>query len=142
MPVVAGIDVGPLSRKVVRRAAAMADALDTDLHLVHVFHTPVALMAGPGVVALDLVAIEEAERAETWGGIAAEIEGRDRVERFDLAGYPPDVLVDHAKSVGAELLVVGTRGRGELASLILGSTSHRAIHISTCDVLIVKPDPT
>ncbi len=140
MPVVAGVDISPLSKKVVRRAAAMARALDTDLHLVHVFHTPVALMAGPGVVALDLTAIENAERTEVWAAIADELEGLDRVQQFELAGYPPDVLVDHAKSVGADLLVVGTRGRGELASLILGSTSHRAIHLAVCDVLVVKPD--
>jgi nucleotide-binding universal stress UspA family protein len=43
--------------------------------------------------------------------------------------------------VNASVLVMGTRGRGEFASLILGSTSHRAIQLATCDVLIVKPDP-
>jgi nucleotide-binding universal stress UspA family protein len=61
------------------------------------------------------------------------------IERVDLEGYPPDTLVAYADEVGASLLVVGTRGRGELASLILGSTSHRAIHLSRCDVLVVKP---
>jgi nucleotide-binding universal stress UspA family protein len=61
------------------------------------------------------------------------------VERVDLDGYPPDTLVAYADDAAASLLVVGTRGRGELASLILGSTSHRALHLAKCDVLVVKP---
>jgi nucleotide-binding universal stress UspA family protein len=61
------------------------------------------------------------------------------VTKVDLDGYPPDTLSSYATEVEAELLVLGTRGRGELASLILGSTSHRALHLATCDVLVVKP---
>ena len=61
------------------------------------------------------------------------------VETVDLEGYPPDTLVDYCDNVSAELLVLGTRGRGDLASLILGSTSHRAVHLAHCDVLIVRP---
>jgi len=74
-----------------------------------------------------------------WAAAAGELDVDDlEVERVDLEGYPPDVLVDYASQVDAELLVLGTRGRGEIASLILGSTSHRAIHLATCDVLVVK----
>jgi nucleotide-binding universal stress UspA family protein len=49
-----------------------------------------------------------------------------------------EALVQYADGVAASLLVVGTRGRGDFASLILGSTSHRAIQLSKCDVLVVK----
>jgi nucleotide-binding universal stress UspA family protein len=65
----------------------------------------------------------------------AEVE----VTKVDLDGYPPDMLVAYAEDIGASLVVVGTRGRGELASLILGSTSSRAIHLAKSDVLVVKP---
>jgi nucleotide-binding universal stress UspA family protein len=61
------------------------------------------------------------------------------VSRVDLDGYPPDALVGYAEEVAASLLVVGTRGRGEIAALFLGSTSHRAIHLAKCDVLVVRP---
>jgi nucleotide-binding universal stress UspA family protein len=60
-------------------------------------------------------------------------------KRIDLEGYPPDLLPDYAHKVGADLVVVGTRGRGNFASLILGSTSHRTIQVAGCDVLVVNP---
>jgi nucleotide-binding universal stress UspA family protein len=77
-----------------------------------------------------------------WAGVSDTLDIADiRVESVDLDGYPPDTLVAYAGDVNASLLVVGTRGRGDFASLILGSTSHRAIHLAECDVLVVKaPD--
>jgi nucleotide-binding universal stress UspA family protein len=48
-------------------------------------------------------------------------------------------LVDYTKNVTAKRLIIGTRGRGEVAALVLGSTSHRALHLARCDVLVVKP---
>jgi len=62
------------------------------------------------------------------------------VTRVELEGYPADTLVEYASSVGAGIIVVGSRGRGELASLVLGSTSHRVVNQATCDVLIAKGD--
>jgi len=56
----------------------------------------------------------------------------------DLEGYPPDVIVEYAQEIGADLIVVGSRGRGDLASLVLGSTSHRVVNHAPCDVLVVR----
>jgi nucleotide-binding universal stress UspA family protein len=60
------------------------------------------------------------------------------VKRVDLTGYPADALVEYAEGVGADMIVIGSRGRGELAALFLGSTSHRILHLAHCDVLVVK----
>ena len=85
------------------------------------------------------VTVAEAQRAEVWERIEPRLAGTGvPVERVNLDGYPPDTLVDYAHNVGASLLVVGSRGRGELAALVLGSTSHRSIHLAECDVLVVK----
>jgi nucleotide-binding universal stress UspA family protein len=135
MSVVVGIDDSPVARAVLSRAMNQARWRGTDLHVVHVFHLPMVYTEA----AINWSEVAEAQRTSVWAAVAEELEVEDvRIERVDLEGYPPDVLVDYASQVEAELLVVGTRGRGEIASLILGSTSHRAIHLATCDVLVVK----
>lgn len=108
---------------------------NTELHVVHIFHLPMVYTEA----AINWNEVAEAQRSAVWAAVAEDFEVEDiKIEKIDLEGYPPDMLVDYASQVDAELLVVGTRGRGEIASLILGSTSHRAIHLASCDVLVVK----
>lgn len=135
MPVVAGIDDSPVSRLVIDKALEQARWRETELKLVHVFHLPVVYPEA----AIDWSDVADAQRSAVWAVADETLAGSDvTVERVDLDGYPPDALVAYAAEVDASLLVVGTRGRGEFASLILGSTSHRAIHLAPCDVLVVK----
>jgi len=133
--VVVGVDGSEHAVAVARRAVAEARLWDAELHVVHVFHAPVLPYMGTPI---DLAALADAEREAVWERVEPELR-QVRFQRVDLEGYPPDTLVDYVRNVDADLLVVGSRGRGELAALILGSTSHRAIHLAPCDVLVVKP---
>jgi nucleotide-binding universal stress UspA family protein len=135
MPVVVGIDGSPVSRLVVAKGLEQARWRKSPLHVVHIFHLPMVYTEA----AINWSEVAEAQRNSAWAVVGEALEIEDvKIERVDLEGYPPDVLVDYASQVDAGLLVVGTRGRGEMASLILGSTSHRAIHLASCDVLVVK----
>jgi nucleotide-binding universal stress UspA family protein len=135
MTVVVGVDSSPVSGDVVRRAIEEAERRGTELHAVHVLRTPVVYVE----TGMNLEVLAVAERKSVWEPLQEVLATSTApVTKVDLDGYPPDTLVGYAKEVGASLLVVGTRGRGEFASLILGSTSSRAIHLSPCDVLVVK----
>jgi len=47
-------------------------------------------------------------------------------------------IVAAAQAHGAGIIVMGSRGRGDLAGLILGSTAHKVIHFSDRPVLVVR----
>ena len=55
-----------------------------------------------------------------------------------LVGRPATVLVAHARETGADLLVMGSRGRGPIASMVLGSVSAEVATDAPCPVLVVR----
>jgi nucleotide-binding universal stress UspA family protein len=52
---------------------------------------------------------------------------------------PAHAIADVAREVGADLIVIGTRGRGAVVGLVLGSVTLRLLHVATCPVLAVPP---
>jgi nucleotide-binding universal stress UspA family protein len=78
--------------------------------------------------AQDLVARVERELSEA--GLSAET----RV----MKGDPRDALVDTARGLHADLVVVGSHGRTGLAKLVLGSVATHVVTHAPCSVLVVK----
>jgi nucleotide-binding universal stress UspA family protein len=68
-------------------------------------------------------------------------EGVETSVEFDavVLGGPAPAIVEIADRVGADLIVTGTRGRSALAGLLVGSVSHRLLHLAHCPVLVVPP---
>lgn len=71
----------------------------------------------------------------TSAGVSASGEVHRELERIG------DMLIDVAVSHQAGLIVVGTRGRSDITSMLLGSVAHEAVHKSTLPVMVV-PDKT
>jgi len=72
--------------------------------------------------------------------------GVDTVETVIDLGDAGERISHHAKQSAADLIVMGSRGRGELAGLVLGSVSHKVFHTAPCPCVTVhhrdgKPGP-
>ncbi len=77
-----------------------------------------------------------AESLAGWSEKYPDVE----VQRRTVHADPTEALV--IESVGAELLVVGSRGRGGFSGLLLGSVSQGVLHRAHCPVAIVRNRPT
>jgi nucleotide-binding universal stress UspA family protein len=60
------------------------------------------------------------------------------VVRSTIYGYAAREIVEEAKSLDVGVIVMGSRGRGDLAGLVLGSTAHKVIHLADRPVLVVR----
>jgi len=69
----------------------------------------------------------------TQAGVKAHGEVRNTI-----FGYAAREIVNDAIEVDADIIVMGSRGRGDIAGLLLGSTAHKVIHLSDRPVLVVR----
>jgi nucleotide-binding universal stress UspA family protein len=78
-------------------------------------------------------AITSAVESLTAAGVQAHGEVRDTV-----FGHAAREIVEDAKKHQADVIVMGSRGRSDLAGLVLGSTAHKVIHLADRPVLVVR----
>ncbi|MFZ2528844.1 MAG: universal stress protein [Rhodococcus sp. (in: high G+C Gram-positive bacteria)] len=139
-PVVVGVDGSESCEPAVEAAFEEAAARGATLVAVNVW-SDVSVQPSLGAVPEDpqwstIQTGEEVVLAERLAGF------RERypdvvVERVVARDRPVRVLSEYAET--AQLLVVGTRGRGGFKGLLLGSTSNALIQTADCPVLVVRP---
>ena len=141
--VVVGSDGSELSAAAIGEAFAQADARDLDLTVVQAWYLDTST-GGLAALNVDSVRREvaQAERAVAAVAVAGWREKYPdvRVHVHVLQAHPAQALVEHSK--GAELVVVGSRGRGGFRGLLLGSISQGVLHHAHCPVMVVHPDET
>ena len=79
---------------------------------------------------------ERAEEAVEHGVHQAQAKGVE-VEPVVIERQPAEALAELAKERGARMIVVGTHGERPLKGAIIGSTSHKLVHLSEVPVLVV-----
>jgi nucleotide-binding universal stress UspA family protein len=136
-PVVVGIDGTPVSEAALAFAFDAADARHVPLMAVHTYDVDVVESIADSMADWAAIATEErevlAERLAGWGAQYPDVP----VERVVLRGRPAPALVRRSKH--AQLVVVGSHGRGNLGRLILGSVGHAVLHRAECPVAVVRP---
>lgn len=138
--IVVAVDGSKGADKAAKFAAGLALATDAELLLLHMFDAPVVAQMGLGALSRDeLMRAKETVAKDSFDAALAAIGdmGIDVSTHSDL-GYPAHGIVAFAASRKADLIVMGTRGRSEIAGLLLGSVSEYVIHHAPCPVTVVR----
>ena len=137
--IVAGTDGSSLAEEAVAHAAQIASQEGAELHLVTafpdagIFRERLKSSARTESVDLRQVAEDALARAQSHVG-----EQGVEVTPHLLEGDPAEELVNVATDVGADLLVVGSRGLSRVERFTMGSVSHKVFHHAPCTVMVVK----
>jgi nucleotide-binding universal stress UspA family protein len=139
--ILVAVDGSPHADRALADAIDLARATDGALTLVTVAPDPAALAVSPGFAyAVDYGEILEDLQREYGellekekAKIPAEVKSQARL----LSGRPAPALLDELQNGDYDLIVMGSRGRGGLRSLMLGSVSQAVLHASPVPVLVV-----
>ena len=119
-------------------ARKLAEESSAELIALHVREITVGRSAGYPVQ------IDEDEVEGKIESQAKEMKDSGINARYAQAGAAyggaAHAIAETAESNGADLIVVGTRGQGPVAGLLLGGVTQRLLHISSCPVLAVPPE--
>ena len=148
----AAVDPGHVNDKpemldhwIVEHAALLAQRLEGELHVVHVY-LPMAVIGAASagnpplatVVSAQDLAAEEMNRRKLVDALLSEY--RLGPERIHLeVGGPAQVLPRAAESLHADVLTMGAIARSGLKRIFIGSTAEDVLERLPCDALIVKP---
>lgn len=141
--IVVGVEGSASSRAALRWAIEEARFRCGVVEVVTAF-LPTYVPAAPdfGYVPLDPIDVVDEVRKMQDAAVVEVCTAFDtagvRIEQKLLKGRAADTLI--AAGEGADMLVVGNRGRGGFRGLMLGSVSQQIAHHATCPVVIIRAD--
>ena len=136
------VDLSDVSPKIVPWVIAVAERLDSEIHLLFVVRKLVHLAN----IDVAQVSIENFQ-AEIVGRSEAEIErfanmyfSKHKVSKISVVlGDPAEEILNYGKSEEIDLIIIGTHGRKGLEKILFGSVAERVIKMSPTPVMSINP---
>jgi nucleotide-binding universal stress UspA family protein len=142
--ILVAIDGSEHAQRALSEAIDLAQLSNARLTVMTVQQKPSTLLVGgPVVPPVDMRSLDEAlqlEHERLLEGAIDQVPEDMSVVKVLAHGVPASAIVEQARNDGNDLIVLGSRGRGEVASMLLGSVSHQVLQRSTAPVLVVHVD--
>jgi nucleotide-binding universal stress UspA family protein len=145
--ITACVDLSETSAKAVRAARLVAEKDKADLDCLFIYQSAIAMSLDYGGFVPPLP-VDSGESAEGWRKdldafvqpllrSAEGLQWRSLVlERINVR----EAIYDHVRESRTDLVVLGTRGKTDLRTLIMGTTAEKIVSHAPCSILAVKPD--
>ncbi|MGH8977515.1 MAG: universal stress protein [Acidimicrobiia bacterium] len=142
--IVVGTDGSETASIAVNRASELAKLTGATLHIVHAFQPLSSTLVGASSTTGPTINVEQVNAGIESGAVEVcrhaasnAVRAGVNVETHALPGDPADALITAAKDIGADLVVVGSRGMSGVRRFILGSVPNKVSHHCPCSLLIV-----
>ena len=127
-----GYDGGPEAKQALRRAEELARPSNATIRIITVVSTPVVVPGGVGYTPTPVPTDPDRILDEA----IASLDPKLGAERKRINGSPSRALIEECED-GVDLLVLGSRGYGPLARVLLGSVSRQVAQAAPCPVWVV-----
>lgn len=135
-------DYSPCADRALELALQFADQYQATLDLVHSYPVPADVYPYSLYFADKQLKHFKEQHEEQMSRLCEDTRKRGvRVEGVVVQGQTYDVIPNFAKAQKTDLIIMGTRGRGGLPHLLLGSTAERTVRLAACPVITVPPPP-
>lgn len=135
--ILVAIDHSPPSDRALQAARDLAEVSVGEVWVLHLRERGAG---GKGGVVVPIETTDDASAAveacvEQLGEAGVKAHG---IVKNTIYGYAAREIVAEAKELDADVIVMGSRGHGDLAGLVLGSTAHKVIHLADRPILVVR----
>jgi nucleotide-binding universal stress UspA family protein len=131
------VDHSPASERAVLAARDLALLSKGEVWVLHLREREIGTKTGavlPNETSDEAVAaVDVSVKLLTDAGVKARGEVRNTI-----FGYAAKEIAADARGNDVDVIVMGSRGRGDLAGLVLGSTAHKVIHLTDRPVLVIR----
>ncbi|HEX7408479.1 MAG TPA: universal stress protein [Candidatus Binatia bacterium] len=135
------VDFSPDSQNALRYAADLAAVFGAEIMMLHVVEPVYVAEPYLGVAPEFGMFLDEQMRnaKAVLAGLGTDLKKKgQRVRTMVTAGPPALLIVDTAKDIGTDLIVMGTHGRTGLAHMFIGSVAEKVVRTAQCPVLTVR----
>jgi nucleotide-binding universal stress UspA family protein len=131
-------DFSETSDAALEYAVVLARAFSSSVHLLHVVRD-ISEPGGGWHPPLSLLEEQKAGARETLSKLVERQPREVQVQTSLRVGSPFVEIVRCAKELEADLIVMGTHGRGPVAHMLMGSVAEKVVRKAPCPVLTVRP---
>jgi universal stress protein A len=135
--IVLAVELSKNEQPLIKKALDYAARFKAKITLIHAIEHIISYGASYGVAVgfeIEEALLKNATTLMRKLGKKMDISEKNQVVMFGSAKY---VILEEAKKIKADLIIVGSHGRHDL-QLILGSTANAILHNAKCDVLAIR----
>jgi universal stress protein A len=136
--ILVAVDAEPVAAHAADVGRELAHALGATLAFIYVVDPSTVAAPDGGIPASELIALAETDGKRVLAGFRPVMAGQSIPLEFVQVGTPASEIVKTATQWSADLIVIGSHGRGGLSRALLGSVAEAVMRHAPCPVLVIR----